>query len=351
MAFFSSNGFLKLLNRYRNDESTPEEKEAMDTWYESLDDPDIDVARNQESKEKVWMRIMENTTPEVKAVQRTDKNFTRFLYYAAAAVVILVGGITGYLSLRSNAGFFGNGISQIAGSMLLENNTGKPSEITLPDGSRVVLEPRAKISYTEGFNKTTRTVVLEGDAFFSVVKNKYVPFIVQTQTIETKVLGTEFSIRKNTTTGKTEVEVIKGKVEVHVVEDKPRSKSDGNQKVYLTANLKATFEPGRQELVMGLIANPRIVEEEEVMHDEFVFNDSPLKVVIQRLERAYGVSIKTANNEILNCPITANLSNEPLSTQLDIVMTALNARFTVNQAGISISGGGCGTNVNRHPDF
>ena len=47
-----SKGFLKLLTRYRKGQSTAEEQEAMETWYESLDDPDLDTSRNPENKEK-----------------------------------------------------------------------------------------------------------------------------------------------------------------------------------------------------------------------------------------------------------------------------------------------------------
>ncbi len=265
----------------------------------------------------------------------------RFLYYAAAAVVVLVSGLAGYYALKGDLGLREMTVGQSAIATTHENDTDQRSEVRLPDGSTVTLEPTARISYTSSFNKLTRTVRLEGNAFFSVAKNKNVPFIVQTQMIETKVLGTEFSIRKNASTGETEVEVITGKVEVNVVGNTSGIKPDSKHHVYLTANLKATFQPGKKELVMGLIASPHITEEEAAAPELFVFTDSPLRDVIHRLEKAYGVSIKVANSEMLNCPITANLSHEPLATQLDIVMTALNAEFTVGEAGIQIRGGGC----------
>lgn len=342
MGFYFSKGFLKMLARYRNDQSNAEEKEAMDTWYESLDDPDTDTKRNSENKEQIWMKIMDRTSglPEQKIYQ--SKNSRRFLYYAAAAIVVLVSGLAGYFVFKGDVNFRQTGVAQSTISTTHENDTDKPSKVTLPDGSTVTLEPAAKLSYTSSFNKLTRTVRLDGNAFFSVAKNKRVPFIVQTMMIETKVLGTEFSIRKNAATGETEVEVITGKVEVNVVGNAPETKSDSKHHVYLTANLKATFQPEKQELVMGLVATPHIVKEEAAAPELFVFTDSPLKEVIYRLENAYGVSISVANKDILNCPITANLSHEPLATQLDIVMTALNANFIVGESGIQIKGGGCG---------
>ncbi|WP_149243278.1 FecR family protein [Dyadobacter sp. 32] len=337
MRFPFSKGFLKLLTRYRNNQSTSEEKEVLDTWYESLDDPDADTARDRKSREQVWMKIMDRTSPAAANGGRQAKSSRRFLYYAAAAVVVLASSLIGYFAYRGDlptSPIMNNAISTI-----LENDTDKPSKVGLPDGSTVILEPAARLSYTSHFNKQTRTVQLEGNAFFSIAKNKKVPFIVKTQTIETKVLGTEFSIRKNVATGETEVEVITGKVEVNVIGN--ASGAQERKHVFLTANLKATFQPENKELVMSLIDLPQMVDKQEAMPEQFIFKERPLRHVIDRLETAYGVSIKVANSEMLNCPITANLSNEPLSTQLAIVVTALNAEFTVAENGIQINGGGC----------
>ena len=341
MGSYFSKGFLKLLARYRNDQSTGEEKQAMETWYESLDDSDIDTTRTSGRKEDVWLKIMDRTTPASGLDKYNYKNKRRFVYYAAAAMVLLVSGLVGYFASKGDLGFQETSLVQSAISTMHENDTDQPSQVTLPDGSKVTLDPSARISYTSAFNKLTRTVRLEGNAFFSVAKNKSVPFIVQTQLIQTKVLGTEFSIRKNASTGETEVEVITGKVEVNVVGDIAATNAKGKHHVFLTANLRATFQPEKQELVMGLIAAPHIIEEEEALPELFVFTESPLREVVNRLEKAYGVSIRVANNEMLNCPITADLSHETLPTQLDIIITALNAEFSVGETGIQIRGGGC----------
>jgi transmembrane sensor len=339
MASHFYDGFLKLLDRYRRGQSTAEENQVMDTWYDALDGSEDEALRNLESKERVWMKIMEDTVPYSDKGEHHKQDLRRILYYAAAALMILIGGITGYLAVSKNPMLAEVAQFTDKGSATHENKTSQPMAVVLPDGSRITLEPESKLSYTDQFNEKTRTVRLEGNAFFVVAENKKVPFIVQTQTIETKVLGTQFFIRKDAVTGKTEVEVVSGKVEVNVTDNK--SDAGGkNRHVYLTANLKATFEPQTRELVMGLASAPRLVEQ-HVVPDTFVFADAPLRDVIARLQKAYGVSIHVANREILNCPITANLFNESLPTQLDIVMTALNADFSIDGRGIYIIGGGC----------
>ena len=347
MGFYNSTGFLKLLARFRKDQSAGEEKQAMETWYDSLDDPDLNYSRKGGSKEKVWAKIMEKTGSGNERDRRRPVNHFRYVYYGVAAVLIFVSGLIGYFTFKPDFNFEEKSFLRTAGSVIHENNSDTSRLFTLPDGSKVILEPLAKLRYAIGYNKISRTVQLQGNAFFSVVKNKRIPFIVQTDLIETKVLGTEFTIKKNTATGQTEVEVITGKVEVNVRENKAEKNISKQPPVFLTANLKATFLPVNQQLVLGLAAAPRILHQEQITQNLFVFNDSPLKEVIGKLESAYGVSIEVENEDILNCPITADLSNEPLSVQLDIVMTALNANFSVSEKGIYIKDGGCAPAAGR----
>jgi len=347
MGFYNSPGFLRLLNRFRRDQSTEDEKQAMETWYESLDNPDVDYSRKPDSKEKVWMKIIEKTAIENESTQKRRVLDFSYVFYAAAAVFLLISGLTGYFAFQDDFHFEGKSFLQTTSSVVHENDSDKSRAFILPDGSKVTLEPQAKLRYAISYNKLTRTVQLQGNAFFSVVKNKRIPFIVQTDMIETKVLGTEFTIKKDASTGETEVEVLTGKVEVNVRGKEAREGVAKQSAVFLTANLKATFQPVNHQLVLGLVAVPRILQKEEITSDSFIFNDIPLRDVISSLEKAYGVSIKVANNDILNCPITANLSNESLPVQLDIVMTALNANFSVSESGIFIKDGGCAPAANR----
>lgn len=64
---------------------------------------------------------------------------------------------------------------------------------SLPDGSVVQLSRGAAITYPKAFGEH-RTIRLEGDASFDVTHDASHPFIVQTQDITIKVLGTSFDV-------------------------------------------------------------------------------------------------------------------------------------------------------------
>lgn len=353
MGFLTSDGFLKLLARFRKNESSQEEKAAMETWYESLDNPDLDASRNSDSAENVWDKIIARTSEqpeESEVLPYRPAGRLRYLYYLGAASVLFVSGLMGYFAFRENPKYQETIIGTIIDNpTIIENDTDKEKEVVLPDGSKVVLEPLASLRYNDSFNKSKRTVRLTGNAFFSVVKNKQLPFIVQTDVISTRVLGTEFTIKKNASSGETEVEVLSGRVEVNVVGKEKAVSTDETQHVFLTANLKATFQPAKNELITGLVTQPKFVHQPEEIAAQklFIFHDEPLKDVIQDLEKAYGVAITVTDEQTLNCPITADLSGEPLPTQLEMIVTALNAEFSVNQAGVLIKGGGCSSTISR----
>ncbi len=93
--------------------------------------------------------------------------------------------------------------------------------ITLDDGTLVHLNYNSKIIYPEKFGRKNREVILEGEAYFMVAKDRSRKFIVHTPDGDVTVHGTEFNVN---TRGKernadanytsTEVVLVKGSVGV-----------------------------------------------------------------------------------------------------------------------------------------
>lgn len=74
---------------------------------------------------------------------------------------------------------------------------GETLSLTLPDGSKVILNSNSTLSFPEDWeNLKTREVLLKGEAFFEVVHQKsHQPFLVNTPSgMEVEVLGTSFSV-------------------------------------------------------------------------------------------------------------------------------------------------------------
>lgn len=69
------------------------------------------------------------------------------------------------------------------------------AEVTLADGTVVMVNAGSKLIYPQSFSGTTREVELQGEAYFQVHHDAKHPFIVKANGISTKVLGTEFNVR------------------------------------------------------------------------------------------------------------------------------------------------------------
>lgn len=90
---------------------------------------------------------------------------------------------------------------------------GESFKVVLCDGTEVWLNANSNFVYPTAFIGNERIVTLEGEAYFKVAKDAKRPFIVKTETVQTRVLGTEFNIRSYTPED-THVVLINGKVEV-----------------------------------------------------------------------------------------------------------------------------------------
>ena len=75
----------------------------------------------------------------------------------------------------------------------LEVPRGGECIITLDDGTKVWVNAETRLKYPVTFVGENREVILEGEAFFDVVKNEK-PFIVKTSFGDVRVLGTSFGI-------------------------------------------------------------------------------------------------------------------------------------------------------------
>lgn len=124
----------------------------------------------------------------------------KFWWTSAVAVALLL----------LTAGYFvfaGDGVTEYA------NTSGAPMAVALPDGTDVLLQEGAILSYPVDYNETDRHIQLKGQAFFEVEKDADRPFLVTTAETELRVTGTAFNLRIEE--DEMEVEVSEGRVELH----------------------------------------------------------------------------------------------------------------------------------------
>jgi transmembrane sensor len=94
------------------------------------------------------------------------------------------------------------------------NNSGDSHEVSLPDGSGVVLRPGTQLSVAKGFGKENRELELDGEAIFKVAGSAGRPLVLHTRNLEITVLGTLFHVDAFRKNAGEQVDLLEGKLRV-----------------------------------------------------------------------------------------------------------------------------------------
>ena len=101
--------------------------------------------------------------------------------------------------------------------------------LTLDDGTLVHLNYNTHLIYPEKFGRSNRNVILDGEAYFMVAKDKSRPFIVHTRQGYIKVYGTEFNVNTRCDNSPTSVVLVKGSVGVTPINGREQMMKPGQQ--------------------------------------------------------------------------------------------------------------------------
>ncbi|WP_341227412.1 FecR family protein [uncultured Arcticibacterium sp.] len=224
------------------------------------------------------------------------------------------------------------------------NLTDSPILVSLPDESSILLQPDSKISYSpKKFNTINREVILSGEAFFEITKDKEKPFYVFANEIITKVLGTSFTIKAAPESEETHVIVKTGQVEVFTQKDKNKAKKMKIKKLeglILMPNESLSFKRKDYKLSVPTSIIPK-KSDVAIQSVKFNFEKTPAIEVLEKLKDVYSVEINYNKQELQNCKLTALLTDEPLLEKIRLICFALNAEYEVSHEIITIKSNGC----------
>lgn len=191
----------------------------------------------------------------------------RVLLAAASLVVAILGGATWRVAPVTHE------VARGASPQVVRLGDG--SEVTLAPGSRMEY-PRA-LGWSTRLRTATRTVELEGEAFFSVQQDGR-PFVVRTSDAVVQVLGTRFDVRTPVGALGSRVTVAEGRVAVRSATSSARA--------VLTAGMGVTVEKERLSPVRLPATQVGAWRD-----GGLTAVDEPLSLVLSELSRRYGVEL------------------------------------------------------------
>lgn len=154
--------------------------------------------------------------------------------------------------------------------------------VSLPDGTKVQLGPGSRLTYPARFSGKMREIILDGQAFFDVAKNREKPFIVHTEDMSVEALGTAFELFSYNMEHKIEAILLKGKIKVSIDDKKANEKKE---------NLVSPDEKISLDRQTGKITK-QIVDADKYTawrkQKMLSFENEKLSMIIPRLEQWYG---------------------------------------------------------------
>ncbi len=208
---------------------------------------------------------------------------------------------------------------------------GEIAELTLSDGTKLWLNSGSTVGYPAEFKGHTREIRLTGEAYLDVASNPDKPFLIHTDGVVVKVLGTRFNIRAYRGDKRITVAVLEGKVRV-------RATVGNDHEVDVTRNQQAVYNRNDQSLTRGEDLNTeRAISWKE---GNLIYQAAPLPEIIADLQRKYRVKI-TAGRAVEDCLISADFSGEPLEKVLSILAELVNGKIKETSSAYVITGSGC----------
>lgn len=201
----------------------------------------------------------------------------------------IVGNIPGQANLKQHNGqlIYENNAQLATAAENAQNTITTPKggeyQLILHDGTKVWLNAATRLSYPVQFSGSERRVKVEGEAYFEVAKNAKMPFIVQGNGTEVRVLGTHFNVSAYADDDYVKTTLVEGSVEVRK-----------NQQ-------KAMLKPGQEALISFSVPGIKVsdVDTEQALawkNGYFMFDNQDIKGVMKLVGRWYNVDIAYQGN-------------------------------------------------------
>jgi transmembrane sensor len=302
-----------LLQRFRNNECTPEEIELLKQWVTQLDVSDGSTGLAEDQLHAVKDRMYRQITGARKVPERHRLPYRRLLVAASWLLLIVSAAVLYYYIRPAGA----QHQSQHARLTVIENNLPGIRRITLPDGSQVCLNMHSRLEFDAGqFNKKERLLKLSGEGFFEVVPSiqpgtdsTKVPFIVETGSLRTRVLGTAFNIEAYDHESEVRVSLVHGKI---ALDD---TATDMTTVLSPNHSLRYSKQTQSWQVMPVEAANVALWTQ-----GYLVFNEVPLQEAIKRIEQRYQVTIECNPALVQNKRITASFRNSALPAVLENIL-------------------------------
>lgn len=246
-------------------------------------------------------------------------------------------------------------VAQNAEKNEVSTPNGSKTTITLPDGTKVWLNAGSKLSYNKDFGGDMREVELSGEAFFEVKPvtipqtKQRVPFIIHTQYIDVRVLGTAFNVKAYPRDKQTETSLVHGKVEV-LVHNRPEKKFtlQPNEKLVVINEETGASTAGKDNNTAGIhqpfvsFSNLTYTQKDSTVietawvQNKLVFDNESFPEIAEKMERWYNVEMEFRDAKTKAMHFSGSFTNETIQQALYSLSASTPFHYTIQGNKITI---------------
>jgi ferric-dicitrate binding protein FerR (iron transport regulator) len=210
---------------------------------------------------------------------------------------------------------------QLAEARRITTYQDKEYWVTLDDGTLVHLNYDSRLIYPEKFGDR-RDVILEGEAYFMVAKDKSRQFVVHTPQGDVKVYGTEFNVNTRSKggdgndNGGLSVVLVKGSVSFTPARGKEQMLTPGQELSIVNAQLS----------INEVDTAPYVAWNE----GKFFFEEWPLERIMEVMARWYGREVEFKSDDIKQLKYSGNFDRyEDIHPTMEAIETITGLKITL----------------------
>jgi ferric-dicitrate binding protein FerR (iron transport regulator) len=253
----------------------------------------------EEALLKLKSRISDNAEFNAKRISRK----TLYMYTSIAAGLLLLFGIWRI--------WIYNPVTVV--TVANANHT----DYTLPDGSLIKINSDSKISFYKKDFVHKRRLNLDGEAYFEITRGDN--FIISTKHADIKILGTTFNVFSRDDDFR--ISCMTGKILV----------SDKSSSLTIIPGETATIKNNQ----LTYFQDKNIGTANSWTAGEFYFENAPIKLIFNELERQFNVTFELKNVD--EKYFTGSFSNISLSTALEVICIPMGLKYEIGNNEILIS--------------
>lgn len=304
--------------------------QLADIWQASY----FEKVSKQINVEKTWNELQKQLPVKNKSQQIV---YNRWLQVAAVFAFAFLLGSGGFYLLN-------NSRNKTKESLYVEyvSPLGSRSFVQLADGSKVWLNSGSTLKYRNSFGADNRELILTGEAFFEVEKNRNLPFVVKTSEINVIALGTKFNVKAYSEEKTIETTLIEGsvKLESEMVKLTENIILEPNEKAVYTKNnrsLELLATPPDKEEPLAEKKIPKLEIEKEVQPEpiiswkekRWVINNEKLGNLAVKLERRYDVNFIFDNELLKEYSFGGTLEDETLEQIMEAISFSSPIKYVI----------------------